>query len=298
MLTRFSPCKINLLLNVLGRRSDGFHELETVFFPVQIGDELKFSQTTTPGVSLTCNHPDLPLDQGNLVYQAAAAFLAAQKKIPDSGVRIHLEKRLPLAAGLGGGSSNAAQVLRALNELFDFPLSPEQLHQIAATLGSDVNFFLQDNPALATGRGEHIVPIDFPSVLQTGAVLLYHPGFGVSTPWAYQQLARYPDVVNGRPGRAQELVRGLNEVEQTELAALLFNAFEVPVFEKFPILKLYQEFWKSHGAWAALMSGSGSTSFALFADEAQAFASRNPFEAEFGKAGWMEIVSLNSQGSA
>ena len=131
----------------------------------------------------------LPTDGQNLVHRAATAFLQAAKIT--GGVRIHLEKKIPLAAGLGGGSGNAATTLLALNELFDQPLAPEKLHELAAALGSDVPFFLQNRPALATGRGEKIQPLeDFPA-LRGKAFLLIHPGFGILTAWAYQALARF-----------------------------------------------------------------------------------------------------------
>src|SRR6058998_960415 len=145
-LEQRSPCKVNLLLNVLGRRPDGFHELETVLQPVNLFDRLEFSRAPS-GIELTCSETSLPTDSTNLVHRAAAAFLE-QAKIPE-GVRIHLEKRIPLAAGLGGGSANAATTLLALNELFGDPFSLPHLHRVAAALGSDVPFFLQSKPGLA-----------------------------------------------------------------------------------------------------------------------------------------------------
>ena len=157
-LEKKSHCKVNLLLNILGRRPDNFHEVETVMQPVNVCDELRFERSGSE-IQLTCNEPRLPTDSGNLVHRAASAFLQAGK-INDS-VRIHLEKKLPLAAGLGGGSGNAATTLLALNELFENPLTSEELNRIGATLGSDVPFFLQNKPALATGRGEKIQPLDF-----------------------------------------------------------------------------------------------------------------------------------------
>src|SRR5262245_14153663 len=147
-LERKSPCKVNLLLNILGRRPDGFHELETVIHPVNLCDELSLSSQGTQ-IELTCDLPDLPVDSTNLVYRAAAAFLKTASI--RGGVRIQLRKKVPLAAGLGGGSSNAATTLQALNELFGKPLSLAQLFDIAAAIGSDVPFFLQDRPAVAMG---------------------------------------------------------------------------------------------------------------------------------------------------
>ena len=157
-LEKNSPCKVNLLLNILGRRADGFHELETVMQPVDLCDRLTFERCGG-AVELSCSDATLPVDSRNLVHRAATGFLQAAK-ISD-GVRIHLEKKIPLAAGLGGGSGNAATTLLALNELFGQPLSAAKLNELAAALGSDVPFFLQGKPALATGRGEKIQPLDF-----------------------------------------------------------------------------------------------------------------------------------------
>jgi 4-diphosphocytidyl-2-C-methyl-D-erythritol kinase len=150
-LEKQSPCKVNLLLNILGKRTDGFHELETVLQPVRVFDRLSFRRAGQ-GIQLSCSAPGLPTDARNLVYRAAAMFLEAAR-VRD-GVRLELQKNIPLAAGLGGGSGNAATALLGLNELFGGPLAPEQLQRLAASLGSDVPFFLQDKPALATGRGE------------------------------------------------------------------------------------------------------------------------------------------------
>src|SRR4029077_140185 len=152
-LDKKSPGKVNLLLNILGKRADGFHELETVMHPVNLFDELSFARVTR-GFHLTCSDPTLPTDAGNLVHRAATLFF--QKTEIRDGVRIHLEKKIPMAAGLGGGSGNAATTLLGLNELFSQPLSADQLQETAAALGSDVPFFLQHHPALATGRGEKI----------------------------------------------------------------------------------------------------------------------------------------------
>src|SRR5690348_13866262 len=184
-----SPCKVNLLLNILGRRADGFHELETVLHPVRVYDHLTLARGGHR-IELSCSNVNLPADGQNLVHRAATAFLTAAKI--NEGVKIHLEKKIPLAAGLGGGSGNAAATLLALNELFNRPLKSAKLNELAAALGSDVPFFLQDKPALATGRGENIETLDFFPALRDKAFLLIHPGFGVSTAWAYQMLARFP----------------------------------------------------------------------------------------------------------
>ena len=199
-MRRQSPCKVNLLLNILGRRADGFHELETVMQPVNFCDDLTFERSGS-GIQLSCSDATLPVDARNLVFRAAANFLAVAK-ISD-GVKIRLEKKIPLAAGLGGGSGNAATTLLALNELFGQPLSLAKLDELAAALGSDIPFFLYGKPALAVGRGEKVQSLENFPALAGRAFFLIHPGFGISTPWAYQNLARFPVALNGQKGRAQ-----------------------------------------------------------------------------------------------
>src|SRR5260221_497191 len=250
-LERKSPCKVNLLLNILGKRSDGFHELETVMQPIDLCDDLILT-LAGQGVQLTCSDPALPTDAGNLVHRAATAFLQTTRI--NAGIRIHLEKRIPLAAGLGGGSGNAASTLLGLNDLFGKPLTPDQLHQAAASLGSDVPFFLQTKPALATGRGEKIQPLEFFSGLNGTAILLIHPGFGITTAWAYQQLAQFPAALNGQRGRAQKRICFVPNTALPADSRELYNSLEAPAFEKYPLLALYQEFLRAHGASATLMS--------------------------------------------
>jgi 4-diphosphocytidyl-2-C-methyl-D-erythritol kinase len=288
-LEKPSPCKINLLLNILGKRADGFHELETVFHTVNVCDQLSFSRVGA-GVQLTCSNPALPTDSTNLVHRAATAFLQAAK-ISD-GVRIHLEKKIPLAAGLGGGSGNAATTLLGLNELFGQPLSHERLHTLAATLGSDVNFFLQNKPALATGRGEKITSLDFFPALRGKAFVLVHPGFGIATAWAYQQLAHFPDALNGRAGRAQKLISLLQTGDAKKAGAEFYNSLEAPALKKYPVLTLYQEFFREHGALAVLMSGSGSTTFAVMENQSAGEALVEKFKAKFGQTSWMAVVPV------
>jgi 4-diphosphocytidyl-2-C-methyl-D-erythritol kinase len=288
-LEKPSPCKVNLLLNILGPRPDGFHELETVFHPVQLCDQLQFSRAGD-GVMLTCNNPALPTDASNLVHRAATKFLATSAIA--AGVRIHLEKNIPLAAGLGGGSSNAATTLLGLNELFEQPLSLAQLHTIAATLGSDVNFFLQDQPALATGRGETVKSLAPFNALRGACFFLVHPGFGISTPWAYRALARFPAARHGTPGRAHKLIEQLQHADLATAEREFYNSLEAPALEKFPVLALYQEFLREQGAAATLMSGSGSTTFAIFPNQPAAESAVKKFQARFGTNGWIAVVPV------
>jgi 4-diphosphocytidyl-2-C-methyl-D-erythritol kinase len=279
-LQKRSPCKVNLLLNILGKRADGFHELETIMHPVALYDEISFSRGGN-SIELSCNSPEVPTDPSNLVCRAAALFLE-RARIKD-GVRIHLEKKVPVGGGMGGGSANAAVTLAALNELHGNPLN--DLHELAAQLGSDVPFFLQSRPALATGRGEKIEPLDFFRALKGKWFLLIYPGFGVPTPWAYRHL----EPPYGKPGKAAGLIQALNGADLS--AAQFYNSLEAPVLRKYPLLELFQEFLKANGALVALMSGSGSTTFAICANESDARELERKAQEKFGPL-WTAAVPV------
>jgi len=288
-LEKKSPCKVNLILNILGKRADGFHELETVMQPVNICDEMSFERAGS-GLQLSCSHPELPVDAKNLVHRAATAFLAAVNI--NEGVRIHLQKNLPLAGGIGGGSANAAVTFTALNELFGKPLPLEKLHELAAGLGSDVPFFLYDKPALAGGRGEKVETLENFPALRGKAFFLVHPGFGISTPWSYQNLARFPEALNGKAGRARELVAKLQGGDLSKAAGDFYNSLEAPAFDKYPVLALYKEFLRENGAQVSLMSGSGSTTFAIAENPAAAESLAEKFKSQFGDKGWVATVAI------
>lgn len=292
-LTRSSACKVNLVLNVLGRRPDGYHDLETLFLPAPLYDFIE-AETADSGISLICSRADLPADSTNLVYRAAADYLQrlAARTGRVGGARLWLDKRLPLAAGLGGGSANAAATLLILNELYEGGLTGSDLDDLAAGLGSDVNFFLQDGPALAFGRGEKIVRLGPLAAVQGATLLLYHPGFGVPTPWAFRALAGYPERIAGAPGRAAGAAARFAAGDRVAAGNALYNALEAPVWNKYPVLALAAERLREEGAWGALMSGSGSTTFGLFHDRCAAERAAEAFRSEFGAAGWLQIVDL------
>ncbi|HVM49352.1 MAG TPA: 4-(cytidine 5'-diphospho)-2-C-methyl-D-erythritol kinase [Candidatus Acidoferrum sp.] len=289
MLEKPSGCKVNLLLNILRKRADGFHELETVIQPVRVYDRLTFERAPS-GIHLTCSEPSLPTDTRNLAHRAAELFLRGAK-IKD-GVRIHLEKRIPLAAGLGGGSANAAVTLLGLNELFGHPLALDKLKLIAAFLGSDVPFFLQDKPALATGRGEQVQQLEPFRALQGTVLVLIHPGFGIATSWAYQRLAFFPEALHGQPGRARRLLALLQGADPAAAGKEFYNSLEAPALRKHPLLVLFQEFLRAQGAAATLMSGSGSTTFAVVAGQAAAEALAEKFKARFGQTNWIALAPV------
>lgn len=288
-LERISGCKVNLLLNILGKRADGFHELETLMHPVPVHDRITL-ETIPGGVELTCSDPTLPVDSTNLVCRAADEFLTVTDI--KSGVRLHLDKQIPLAAGLGGGSGDAATTLLGLNDLFDCPLDRSGLHRLAAKLGSDVPFFLQAKPAMATGRGEIVEAMEWFPALRGVWILVIHPGFGIPTAWAYRSLSRFPAALNGPPGRAARLIRQLQTADLAAVGRDLYNSLESPALEKFPILRLYQDFLRAEGAVATLMSGSGSSTFALANSEAEVQGLREKFLHRFGPRAWTAAVAL------
>jgi 4-diphosphocytidyl-2-C-methyl-D-erythritol kinase len=290
-LEKQSPCKVNFLLNLLGKRPDGFHELETLMHPVPVCDRLTFERKGTD-VRLTCSDPLLPTNSKNLVYRAAEIFRTTANI--NDGVRIHLEKHVPMAAGLGGGSGDAAITLTALNELFDRPLATDKLHELAAGLGSDIPFFLQSGPAVGTGRGENIKPVAPFECLRGTSIILVHPGFGISTPWAYQQMSNFPDAQNGKPGRANRLASLLAKGDLASATKEFYNSLEAPALKKYPLLLLFQEFFREQGAITTLMSGSGSATFAIVESQAEAVKILERFKAQFGEKMWLAAVPLMS----
>src|SRR5437763_9055593 len=250
-----APAKINLSLKILGRRSDGFHEIETLIAPISLCDDIKIERTdSAEGFQFDCDDPSVPTGDDNLIVRAAKSFFAATKL--KSSVLIELKKKIPHGAGLGGGSSDAASTLLALNELFETRLSREALAKMAETIGSDVPFFIFQSPALCKGRGELVTPVKLKEKLP---ILLLKPAFVVSTAWAYSRWQHSREIWDVR-------YTGL------ELAGQIFvNDLERPVFEKFVFLaQLKMWLLEQAEVGAALMSGSGATVFAVMRENADA----------------------------
>ena len=284
-----SPCKVNFILNILGRREDGFHDLETLFFPVPLYDRIEIN-LKEKDFGFSCNSDKIPNGSDNLVYRAAACFFQQSQIKPQGHIR--LIKNLPSEAGIGGGSANAAITLKALNQEFGCPLGQSNLLKIAAQLGSDVPFFLLDHPAIGYGRGEKLEELPHFRSLEGIWIVLIKPDFGVSTGWAYKALAQYPEHLNGISGRAKQLADILSKGTLQQARDLFYNSLEAPVFEKYPILAKYQEFLLSLGAEVVLMSGSGSTTFALISDVSIMKTLPIRFRGEFGGNIWIESVQL------
>lgn len=251
----YAPAKINLSLEIKGRREDGFHEIETVMAPISLSDRLTIEGgKSTGGVQFFCDDSSLSKAADNLVVRAAKLFREATKI--EAGVEIALEKKIPHGAGLGGGSSDAATTLLGLNKLFQTHLDRNALIELAAQIGSDVPFFILGSAATCRGRGEIVEPTKLPGNLK---LLLVKPGFGVPTPWAYQRW------------KSSRKVTGVDYSEQTFSDVRFVNDLERPVFEKFVLLG-YLKTWLrlQPEVVTALLSGSGSTVFAVLRNGADA----------------------------
>jgi 4-diphosphocytidyl-2-C-methyl-D-erythritol kinase len=264
-----APAKLNLSLRVLGKREDGFHEIDTVMVKLpDLADTLEFGEAEE--LSFTCDDPSVPHDESNLVMKAVRAYEVAA----GSACRcsISLKKVIPHGAGLAGGSSDAAATFLGLNRLHGFKIGVEILHELAASIGSDIPFFLTSGASRCYGRGEKITPILSPSKLP---VILLKPSFGVSTPDVYGRWKQSIEIPNFRYS------------EQTTHGTALVNDLERPVFEKHRFLaELKQWLLSRDETSAALMSGSGSTVFAVLKNIADAGALAASARAELDPGLW------------
>jgi len=285
-LTLFSPIKVNLYIRIVGKRPDGYHNLETVMAPLDFGDTLTFAPAER-GITMSCDNPALPTDDTNLVVRAAKRL--AERFAVKRGAHIVLTKCAPLAAGVGGGSSNAAFTLMGLNRLWKLGATEAQLGEIAASLGSDVNFFLTGKTALCRGRGEQVVPVLF---RLKAFVLLINPGFGISTKWAYESWAKAATRLTVQPPDVTVLLRALEENDLAAASAALYNSLEAPSVGKFPVLELLKRAMRNEGAAGALMSGSGASVFGMFANATDAERAAVKARAEFGPSLWTRVCGF------
>ncbi len=280
-VTIFSPAKINLFLAVTDQRADGFHNLVSVVAPLNFGDELKATVVDRGSGSrfwLDCDAPDVPRDDSNLVLKAAVAFAEATgwpNGTGSEGVHFELKKRIPMGAGLGGGSSNAVAALRAMNALSRNLLPAEKLAAMAVALGSDCALFLHDAPVTMRGRGDQIelLPEAATKRLRGRKILLFKPDFGISTPWAYGRMAaEAPAHYLPAPEAEKRLSQWM--AGEDAVSSLLFNNMEGVAFRKFVALPVMLKKLQTELGVAARMSGSGSTCFALIGEGAAIDASR------------------------
>jgi 4-diphosphocytidyl-2-C-methyl-D-erythritol kinase len=278
-----APAKLNLHLSVLAREADGFHQLETVFCALELADGLEV-ELGGPGIRLHVEGPDLGPLERNLVHRAAVAYFEAAGREP--GVDIRLVKRIPAGAGLGGGSSDAAATLRALDQLHGALLGADRLIQLAARLGSDVPFFLAEAAlALAWGRGERLLPLPEPP---RAPVLLAVPPFGVSTPGAYRAF----DEHRAAGWIPQPRVHRVASFQTwTALAARATNDFEPVLFERYPLLPALKAALLDAGAELALLTGSGSALFGIFRTRAHCREAAETLRAAFSDVDFIETTT-------
>jgi len=255
----YAPAKVNFRLDVLKRRPDGYHELRMIMQRIDLCDEIELTLQQEEGISLSCNHPYIPQDQRNIVWKAAAEMLNCSNKAV--GIKIKIVKNIPVGAGLGGGSSDAATTLMGLNDLLGTGLTDQQLTAIGVKLGADVPFFIFKKAAVAEGIGDRLSPLEQMPKLW---LLLVNPGIHVATAWVYQNLNLTSEKV---AAKLPFLYKSAADV-----CSILANDLESVTLSRYPVIKEIKEKLLAAGADGTLMSGSGSTVFAVFSNESAANA--------------------------
>lgn len=255
-LTLRARAKINLILDVLKRREDGYHEVRMVMQSVELFDELTFRKASRPGIYLKADTPDVPTDERNLIVKAAKLLLDPKK----DGVEISLKKVIPIEAGMAGGSTDAAAALNGINELFSLGKSKEELMALGVRIGADVPYCIMGGTALAEGIGEILTPLTSPPECM---LLIAKPAVGVSTKFVYEnlhvdQIAVHPDV--------DAVLRDLEAGNLEAMAEHMENILEKVTISRYPVIDEIKNVMMSFGARIALMSGSGPTVFGLFTD--------------------------------
>jgi 4-diphosphocytidyl-2-C-methyl-D-erythritol kinase len=274
-LTAFSPAKVNLMLRIVRRREDGYHDIRTIFQKISLHDTLRFALREEPGIVIRTNDPNLPTGGGNLIHRAASALL--QRSGHKGGLSVTLLKRIPVGAGLGGGSSNAATALKALNRLLRLNASLRELTEFGLRIGADVPFFLMEGSAFGSGIGDQLKKIVLPDLWY----VLINPGFEVSTAWAY---------------RNHILTKGRNDYNilrfprvPEEVPGFLWNDLEAVVSTAHPEVAVAKDILLSEGAAGALMTGSGPTVFGIFDDEGGASKAFKKIKAMVTGKGWIVL---------
>ena len=267
----FAPAKVNLYLRITGRRDDGYHLLDTLMVPISLGDDVEISRIDgDPGsLALRADDPELPLGEENTVHRAARAF--RERTGRGDALAVHIRKRIPIGAGLGGGSTDAAAVLRGMNELLGAGLSAGDLEALALSVGADVPFFIRGQAARARGIGEELSPAG--ALPRLWMVVLF-PGFPVSTAWVYRNF-RFKLT---KRSNNNNLFGKLDTPDA--VAQAMVNDLETVTIGRYPRIARLKERLDESGAIGSLMTGSGSSVFGLFADEAGAKRAFAGFEGE------------------
>jgi 4-diphosphocytidyl-2-C-methyl-D-erythritol kinase len=267
-----STAKVNLRIEILKKREDGYHEIETILQKISLHDTLHFSIKKGKGVTITTDHPSLPAGKENLVYKAVQSMLKVSGY--KGGVHIQIEKRIPLGAGLGGGSSNAATTLKALNQLLDLGVSKKRLMEMGLEVGADVPFFFLEGAAMGSGIGERLKKIELPALW----FVLIYPNFEVSTRWAYQNFVLTNQRIHFNLQKFTKTPEGISHI--------LLNHLEEVVSKKYPQIDIMKKILFSAGAMGTLMTGSGPAVFGIFPGQKGATEAYGRVEALVKRRGW------------
>lgn len=271
-MTEKAYAKINLTLDVINRRPDGYHNVKMVMQTIGLCDEVTVELSDEKGIAITSDSPVVPCDESNIAYKAAKIMLDIAGS--HSGVRIHIAKRIPVCAGLAGGSTDGAAVFTALNDLLGLKLPKSRLMEISAPVGADIPFCIMGGTALAQGTGTELSSL--PS-FRENTVLLVKPPINVSTPWAYKNLCLdeviHPDV--------DAMVRKLEKQDYTDFYSCMGNVLESVTVPAYPVIADIKKAMLEHGAEFSMMSGSGPTVFGFFKDKAAAEVAGEYFRKKF-----------------
>ena len=269
-----SYSKINLTLNILSRREDGYHEIETIMQSINLADQVIITKEKE-GIKIKCNHPEVPVNANSLAYRSAEKII--NRYGIKKGVKIEIEKKIPLASGLAGGSANSATILIGINKLFSLNLSNEDLRGIGEELGMDVPFFIQNGTALAYQRGEKLTPLS--SINPPLWMIILNPGFNISTNWAYNNLDL--DSIKREKNNTKAMLKALKEGKSQEIAKNLFNSFESLIIKKYPEVGRIKNRLIEKGVLSALMSGSGPTVFGITQNKEEALKIYEKLKSEY-----------------
>lgn len=260
-----SFAKINLFLTIKEKLNNGYHSLETILQTIDLYDEIMIKKTKIPGIQIQCNHSEVPIGPNSPVYQAAKALLSDDQQ----GIEMVIHKKIPISAGLGGGSSNIAMILLGVNKLLDFGLNRVKLKKMAEKFGMDTPFFIDGGTMYATGRGEKLYRL--PSIDPPIDLVLVNPGFRISTKWAYETFDKYRKQENEKIfTHLSPYFYGEERICLRDIKNLLYNHFEDFIGIEFPVISQIKKSLSQQGAIKSLLSGSGPTVFGIFSNREQA----------------------------
>ena len=269
-----SYSKINLTLNILAKRQDGYHDIETIMQSINLADKI-FIKEEKEGIKIKCSHPLVPVDTQSLTYRSAEKILSRYRI--KKGVKIEIDKKIPLASGMAGGSANSASILVGINKLFALNLSNKDLREIGEELGMDVPFCIQNGTALAYHRGEKVTPL--PPINPPLWIIIINPGFEIPTKWAYNNLDL--GLIKREKNNTIAMLNALKKGGLEGIAKNLFNSFEELIIKRYPEIGKIKDRLIEEGAMGALMSGSGPTVFGIAQNKEQALKIYEKLKSEY-----------------